>query len=225
MRLLVTAYEQVAALPPELAATVRSRVGFTVARDDVLATPGVRDRWAVHAVRDSLEGKVDTRRVWLRGAGSGRWALVLLFAAGGAELSSHADSGLLPGTALDAELHFYPGRPALRALIGARHGELTAAPPPAPDRVDELLDGYAAALAEDPWLGEWPAVLAGVPEEHGPGWRLRCAGGSVSLQPAGIDVWPLVATSGGSPVAVAGEWTGSALRPLTCWHRDRAVRL
>lgn len=150
---------------------------------------------------------------------------MLLFAAGGAELSSHADAGLLPGVVLDAELHFHPGRPALRALIGARHGELAAAAPPEPRSVAELLDGYAAALADDPWLGEWPAVVAGAPEEHGPGWRLRCADGVLPLQPAGIDVWPLVATSGGAPVAVAGEWTGSALRPLTCWHRDRAVRL
>jgi len=225
MRLLVRAYEQVTALPPELAATVRSRVGFTVSRDDVLATAGVRDRWAVHAVRDSLEGKVDTRRVWLRGTESGRWALLLLFAAGAAELSAHADAGLLPGTVLDAELHYYPGRPALRALIGARHGELTAAPSPIPQPVDELLDHYATALAEDPWLGEWPALLAGVPEEDGPGWRLRCAEGAVPLQPAGIDMWPLVATSGGAPVAVAGEWTGMALRPLTCWHGEQAVRL
>ncbi|MDN5857261.1 MAG: SWIM zinc finger family protein [Pseudonocardia sp.] len=225
MRLLVRAYEQAAALPPELAATVRSRVGFTVARDTVLAAPGVRDRWAVLAVRDSFEGNLDSRRVWLRGAATGRWALVLLFAAGGAELSAHTDSGLLPGTALDAELHYYPGRPALRAVIGARHSELGAAPPPAPQPVDALLDGFAEALAEDPWLGEWPAVVTGVPEEHGPEWRLRCVTGALPLQPAGIDVWPLVATSGGAPVAVAGEWTGAALRPLTCWHRDRAVRL
>ncbi|MGI5129610.1 SWIM zinc finger family protein [Pseudonocardia sp. CA-107938] len=225
MRLLVRAYEQVATLPPELAATVRSRVGFTVARDDVLAAPGVRDRWIVVAVRDAFEGKVDTRRVWLRGAATGRWALVLLFAAGGAELGSHPDAVLLPGTALDAELHHYPGRPPLRALIGSRHGELGTAGPPAPTTVDALLDGYATALADDPWLAEWPAVLRGVPVEDGTGWQLRCADGVVPLAVSGVDVWPLVATSGGSPVTVAGEWTGSALRPLTCWHRARAVRL
>lgn len=225
MRLLVRAYEQLEVLPPELAATVRSRVGFTVARDDVLAAPGVRDRWQVHAVRDAFEGKVDTRRVWLRGATTGRWALLLLFAAGGAELGSHPDAVLLPGTVLDAELHFYPGRPPLRALIGARHGELGRAPAPEAGSVADLLDEYATALAEDPWLSELPAVLAGVPVEHDAGWRLRCADAVVPLDVGEAAVWLLVATSGGTPVRVAGEWTGTALRPLTCWHGEQAVRL
>lgn len=225
MRLLVRAYEQVETLPPELAATVRSRVGFTVARDDVLAGPGVRDRWRVHAVRDAFEGKVDTRRVWLRGAESGRWALVLLFAAGGAELGSHPDSVLLPGTVLDAELHFYPGRPALRALIGARQGELGTSGAPDAASLVEVLDEYSQALAEDPWLGEWPVVLAGVPVEDDTGWRLQCTDATVPLAIGDIAVWLLVATSGGAPVTVAGEWTGAALRPLTCWHRGQAVRL
>jgi hypothetical protein len=225
MRLLVRAYEQVETLPPELAATVRSRVGFTVARDDVLAGRGVRDRWQVQAVRDAFEGKVDTRRVWLRGAESGRWALVLLFAAGGAELGSHPDAVLLPGTVLDAELHFYPGRPPLRALIGGRHGELATAPAAAAGSVADLLDEYATALADDPWLSELPAVLAGVPVEHDAGWRLRCADATVPLDVGEAAVWLLVATSGGAPVPVAGEWTGTALRPLTCWHGDQAVRL
>lgn len=226
LRLLTLAYGQVESLPVELAAVVRSRVGFTVAREDVLAGPAVRDRWAVLGVRDSHEGKVDTRRVWLRGA-RGEWAVLLLFAAGGAELSSHPDSGLLPGTAVDAELHRYPGRPALRALLGIRHGEVgPVGAPPAAGGVAELLAGYATALAEDPWLGEWPALLAGIPEADGRGgWRLRDAAGAVVPLAAGVDVWPLVATSGGRPVAVAGEWTGATLRPLTCWHRDQAVRL
>lgn len=223
LRLLVRAYHRIEALPPERAATVRSRVGYTVTRDEVLARQGVRDRWVVHAIRDSADGRVETRRVWLRGADTGRWALVLLFAAGGTSLSSHPDAVLLPGTVLDADLHFYPGQP-LRALVGVRHGDLGRAGAPEAGDVGAFLDDYAAALAEDPWLVEWPAVLTGVPVS-GSGWELHSGDGALPLELSGVDIWPLVATSGGEPVPVAGEWTGSALRPLTCWHGDRAVRL
>ncbi len=40
LRLLVAGHDRLAELPPELAATVRSRIGFPVATEDVLAGPG-----------------------------------------------------------------------------------------------------------------------------------------------------------------------------------------
>ena len=47
----------------------------------------------------------------------------------------------------------------------------------------------------------------------------------VPLLTAGVDVWPMVAVSGGSPVPVAGEWSAEGLRPLTVWHGETAVAL
>ena len=71
-------------LPAELAATARSRVGFTIDTAEVLAKgTAVRDRWLVLGHQDSGDGKLTTRRIWLRGERTGRMALLLSFGAAG----------------------------------------------------------------------------------------------------------------------------------------------
>src|SRR6266511_853677 len=109
LRLLVTAAKQLPELPEPLRHTVRSRIGFTVPREEVLAGPTVRDGWDVVGQRDAVEDRLTVRRVWLRGRDLGRPALVLSFAAPGQPL----DGSLVVGTTVDAELAFYPGAPAL----------------------------------------------------------------------------------------------------------------
>ena len=127
LHLLATAHSRLAALPSGLAAVVRSRVGYTTARADVLTRPPVTDRWHVLAVRDLPDEPIPARRIWLRGRGTGRFASLLLFAPNGI-FRLYADAALTPGTQVHADLHFYPGQPPLRALVGTRR----AAPEPAP---------------------------------------------------------------------------------------------
>src|SRR6266545_2074241 len=79
LRLLAAGFARLDSLPPELAATVRLRVGLPVAAEEVLAGAPVRDRWQVLGVRDEPENDLMVCRVWLRGAQTGRAALVLSF--------------------------------------------------------------------------------------------------------------------------------------------------
>jgi hypothetical protein len=226
LHLLVRAHDRLGELPGGLAAVVRSHVGYPVARQDVLAGPGVSDRWLVLGVRDVLDGTVPARRTLLRGERTGRLALLLSFDPRGA-FATDPDAALPPGVAIDADAHFYPGQPALRALIGTRRGEPgpAAAPARAAD-IGGLLDDWAAALAADPWLMSWPAVLRGTPVPAGDGWQLADSRGqAVPLRVSGSDIWTLVAVSGGHPVTLAGEWADDGLRPLTAWHGDQAVPL
>jgi hypothetical protein len=240
LHLLIRAYGALDGLPAPLAATVRSRVGFTTGREEVLAGPAVTDHWLVLGRRDLLDAAVPARRIWLRGRDSGRFALLLLFAPGGVfaaggesamgggpgEFGGVPDAGLVPGTQLQADLHFYPGQPAMRAVIGARHGE--PGPAPQPDETDDvtgLLDRWSAALGQDPWLTEWPTVVAGVPVPDEPRWRFVDGSGRAVPLLGAEPAWPLLAVSGGYPVAVAGEWSPAGLIPLTVWHGARAVQL
>jgi hypothetical protein len=217
LHLLVAAHRRLADLPPPLAATVRTWVGYPVATADVRREPPVRDRWSVLARRDSEDENLVTRRVWLQGAVTGRLALVLSFAAWGREL----DSSLVPGTCVDADVHYYPAAAPLRALVGERHGDPEAEPEPASitgGGLDDALGSWAAAVAADPWLASWPVVLADVvPCPPGPGgdaWRLADAtGAAIPLAPAAGDPWRLLATSGGHPVTVGGDWTAAGLVP------------
>jgi len=214
LRLLATAYRRSAELPGALRDTVRSRIGFTVRQADVLAAGvSVTDRWHVLGRRDLEQERVRTRRVWLRGQRTGRAALVLSFAASGEPL----DGSLRTGTELAAELAYYPAALPLRAVVVSREQQ-AAAPPPPGQTVAAALASWAAALAEDPWLDTWPAVLEGVVPARSPAPCLADAhGDALPLHPGAADRWPLFAVSGGHPVTVAGEWTPRGLWPLTAW--------
>jgi SWIM zinc finger len=225
LHLLARAHDRLGALPAGLGAVVRSRVGYTTSREDVLASPPVTDRWQVLVAREVLDAPVPARRVWLRGRDTGRFAMLLSFAAGG-NFGPNPDATLTPGTEVRADVHYYPGQPPVRAITGARHGAPAACPRPDAARgAAELLADWAAALAQDPWLTEWPALLAGTPADAGGRWYLVDRSGAALPLVGQESLWPLLAASGGHPVTVAGEWGPAGLTALTAWHQDRAVPL
>ncbi|MHA6631044.1 SWIM zinc finger family protein [Pseudonocardia sichuanensis] len=222
LHVLAEAGARLAELPADLAATVRTRLGFPVETADVLANgERVADDWLVAGVADEVTERLTTRRTWLRGRASGRPALLLSFAPPGQPLP-----GVLPvGHRVRGELAFYPGTVPLRALA-ADVDEPVRSEPPVGDGVRVAVTSFAAALAADPWLDRWPLLLAGVaPVPDGDGWALVDADGAALPLAERADPWPLLAVSAGAAVTVAGEWTGGGLRPLTVWEQDRAVRL
>jgi hypothetical protein len=221
LRILVAAHERLGQLPEPLAATVRSRVGYTVAAEEVLATPPVRDLWHVLGSTESDSGTLVTRRTWLWAAAADRPALILTFGAGGQQ----PDRSLVGGTALDADLQFYPGQPPLRALVGRQHGEIQRlpriTPAPRPRTVARLLDEHAAARAQDPWITAWPALLDVRPARGGGQWRLLDEHGeSLPVRGGREHLWPVLALSGGDVVTVAAELFDGWLFPIGVWPRQ-----
>jgi hypothetical protein len=221
LRLLIRAHRRLGELPPPLAAAVRTHIGYPTARSDVLSGPAVRDTWAVVGQRDSTEDRLVTRRVWVRGADSGRAALILSFAPPGQQL----DASLLPGTGVDADLHFYPG--GIRALVGTRHGDPGLLPRLAAVSVSGALADYSQALVADPWTASWPVLLDAVaPVRQAGRWLLReTDAAALPLARAVGDPWRLLAVSGGEPVTVAGEWAVDGFTPLSVIRRQELVRL
>jgi hypothetical protein len=219
IRLLVAGHDRLESLPPALAATVRSRIGFPIAQEDVLSTPPVRDHWQVLGQVDSDEGAITTRRTWLLGARTRRSALILSFAAPGQSLVAD----LLPGTVLDAALCFYPGAAPLRALVRERFGAprpLTA--PAGATGLADALAGWASTVAAEPWRTDMPMLLAGV-MPSADGFLTDAAGRSLPLAPGHREPWWLLAAAGGTPATVAGEWGPTGLRPLSAWTGGRHV--
>ena len=210
LRLVVTASRRLADLPPELAADVDAQVGRPVRTEEVLTTPAVRDEWAVLGVRDVVQDRLTARRVWLRGARSGRVALVLTFSAQG----QSPDTSLAAGTALEADLHFHPASQPLRAVLGRRHGAPRVLRSLPADGLAAAVAAHADAVAADPFARRWPVVAAGVVPVPGEPWHLVGEGRALALDAGGADVWRLLAVSGGSPVTVTGELGERGLRPL-----------
>jgi SWIM zinc finger len=226
LHLLIRAHDQLDTLPADLAAVVRSRVGYSIRREEVLAGPGFSDLWQVLAVRDVPDPPVPARRLWLHGHRTRRFALLLLFALNGS-FGANPDAALPPGTVLDADVHYYPGQPPLRAVLGARRGQTrSAGEPEGAGASAAMLAGWAAALAADPWLAECPVLLRGTPVPSGERWRLvDASGAALPLTGQEQSLWVLLAISGGHPVTVAGEWSPAGLTALTAWHNGVAVPL
>ena len=152
-----------------------------------------------------------------------RPAMVLFFAAGGAPLTSN----LYPGTSLAATLHFFPGTPALRAVVGERADQ--ALPmgswAAAGLSVTEARIQWRDALAADPWLEQWPVLVAGELQK-GPdtGFGLVDAD-SESLAVIGERCWHALAVAGGGPCVLAGELNSEGLRATAAVVGSRLVIL
>lgn len=214
LHLLVLAHRTLDALPEPLQAGIRTQVGYPTQAEAVLAEPAVRDRWLVLGMRVSEQERLHTRRTWLRGRGSGRWAVLIEHSFGTPNFTGEVPA---PGNEVDAELHYYPGSAPLRAQWGVRHG---APEPfttvPATGTIDAALEAYATALSDDPWLRAWPALLTDVvpvPDERG--WQLVDADGTALPLPAGVRPWRLIALAGGHPVTVTGEWRADGFDPVS----------
>jgi hypothetical protein len=219
LHLLVVAHRGLDRLPDDLAATVRSRVGYPVAKASVLTQPAVVDHWWAVGAVDSIDGRLETRRVWLWGATTRSWALLLSFAVPGAGL----DDSVGVGQVLHAAVHRYAGGAEHRVLLGEqwpvddealRQGRHAG---PA-DPVATAERRWAAQVGADPWASRMPAVLQAVPvppARPGEPWHLADPDGSaVRLVATSLEPWPLLAASGGRPVDVFGEWGPAGFAPV-----------
>ncbi|PRY15820.1 SWIM zinc finger protein [Kineococcus rhizosphaerae] len=214
LRLLVAAHARLEDLTEDEAAVVRAHVGYPVRAEDVLASEPLRDHWAVTGVRDVVADNLTARRVWLRGRRTGHAALVLTFTPSG----QSPDTSLPAGTVVDADLHFHPGTPELRAVVGTRYAAPVALTDLAPGSARDAVGEFQRAVSLDPWTRHWPVVVSGlvpvaVPAAAGPGFALTGPDGTLPVDVGGADVWRLLAVSGGHPVTVAGELGDRGLRP------------
>lgn len=222
LHLLVRGHAQLDALDPATAAVVRRRLGTPERLQDVLAGPALRDRWQVVGQQDRTEDKLVVRRVHVRGATTGRDAVVVAFAPPGQPL----DVPLVVGTVVDADLHPYPGDPT-RVAVGERHG----GPEPLRDLHGEDVArsalGWSQLLAVDPWATSLPVVLEAVTPDvatGGDGYVVDGAGHGLPLV-ASERCWRLLAVSGGHPVTLVGDRTPSGVRPVAVWADEELVLL
>lgn len=217
LHLLAQAGRRLGSLPGPLADAVATTVGWQVRQADVLAGVPDTDTWVVAARSDTREDRIEVRRHWLRGVTSGRWALLLSFAA----YRQSLDTSLEVGTAIAADLHRYPG-PALRALIGARHGEpLEPARPPAVG-VSAACAEIGTLLVAEPWLDRVPFTVTASVAVAGTRFALADTSGTLPLIAAGRSLATLLAVAGGDAVDVTCEWTPHGVVPLTVHTADRS---
>jgi hypothetical protein len=214
LQLLIEAYGKLSELPPDLAAEVRTRIGWTQDQDELRQREGVRDVWSVLARRQTEDENLRTQFTWLHGNSSQRFALILEFAVG----SQPLPATFIVGQAIDAELAFFDGCPPLRALEKERHG-LQARPPTLPAGCDvaAMQADYARLVSANPWLDRHPFVLGPVqPRVDAERLFLHDASGRrVAVTRGFRHQWHLFALAAGGSLTLFGEWDGSAFEPVS----------
>jgi SWIM zinc finger len=225
MHALAVGAQRTSALAPALADGVHIATGLTVAKDDVLAGVPSTATWIVAGESRTREDRITVQRTWLASAGQApvTWAMVLAFGAFGNEVTTEHQVG----TAIDADLHWYPGGIALRAIIGRVNGEpMPAAAGPAPTTIADATKAYGWALAGEPWLERYPMCIAGVPAPLGNGrWVIADHTGALAVAAGFTRMAEVVSVSGGYPIRIVGEWSAEGFAPLTLFGGDQAVVL
>lgn len=220
LQLLTDAMQRMDSLPELLRHDVRSSAGWSTDKEDVLAANDrVADAWHVLGISHDENEKLWERRVWLRGAASGRNALLLDFSHGGRRF----EQVFVPGTVVKATLCFFPSASPLRALmIDAPVEEKPAANSDANTTWDAALDSVANAMAGQPWFQRLPLTLShAVPVLRDSRWHLRdVEGREVPMRTSTDDGWQLCSLSGGHPLRIFGEWLGDRMRPLSAWRGE-----
>jgi hypothetical protein len=222
LHLLVQGYQRWDTLPERVQAELRSQIGWSLKQDELLSLgeqsdPTVavcEDCWQVLGRRVTEEEDLQVQRVWLLGKDSGRSALLLNFA----HRSQALDCVAMPGTQWNGTLIFYSGLYPLRAVLKHReesHG--WTEPTTGYGSMEEAIAHYGMAMAQNPWLENFPMLLMNVmPYWEGETCCLTDGvGARISLDPGFKQEWMLMALSGGHPVQIFGEWNGSTLMPLS----------
>ncbi|MBK9338471.1 MAG: hypothetical protein IPM98_18825 [Lewinellaceae bacterium] len=200
-------------------------IGITLKKETVRAEGKIlRDIWAVlGGVEEQVEEQLHQRRTWLLGVHSGRYALLLEYAYGEPEFLP----GLAPGSVAEGEVVFYPSAWPHRALV---FDELKRLPKPVEkipgfEKIEDAVRAYAGALGEQPWLPAFPMALSAVtPGRHKDRFGLADTCGKwLPLGNDDLACWSLVALGGGRPLAVFGEWDGTAFRVFSAVSSGRFV--
>jgi len=216
LQLLLDGWQRRAELSPPRQADLRTAMGWPQDKDDVLQTgEHLAEPWEALGLAVEENDKLWERRVWLRGATSGRRALLLDFA--------HGHPVFEPlfsiGATYQMTLAFYPGAWPRRAVAVAPPRLVANAFSSRPASLDAEFSLVADALAANPWATLWPVWLGEtrLVFEQGAWLALIPPDSQLLLQITDDDAWALAALGGGRALTLFGEWDGERLRPLSAW--------
>jgi hypothetical protein len=230
LHLLVEAYERLDQLSAEQQADVRTAIGFTERKADLLTKDGTLDLWLSLGRRTELnkEEKLLTQRTWLLGLRTGKMALLLDYAHQTA--ADGLDRSFPPATWLETFCVYYPSAYPLRALAKNRES-VEASPSELPHvhaTIRAALSAYAAALGANPWLERFPMLIAHLTAFYENGALALVDSNGDALPVTALEQITLVrllAISGGTPITVFGEYDGQNFLPLSAFAQERLIIL
>ncbi|MBA3398641.1 MAG: SWIM zinc finger family protein [Acidimicrobiia bacterium] len=217
LHLLARGGRSLPSLPSHLADSLATALGWQVRQADVLDGVPETDTWDVIGRSDTREDRIEVRRTWLRGRTSARLAMVLSFAA----YRQSLDRSLPVGTAVEADLHRYPGAGA-RAIVGARRSEVPAIRPSGMT-LAAACEAAGASLAAEPWAERTVVTVDAAVTRSAGSWVVSDETGSLPCATGQRALGAVLATTGGARSVMTAEWTPGGLLLLSVHLDDRTL--
>jgi SWIM zinc finger len=223
IHLIIQGYQRLDSLEPGMAAEVRSQIGWTTSQDELMSlyhqgtAKTQQDHWLVmgKSLTEEAVSNLQTQRIWLRGQTSGKLGLMLNFAPRNQPL----DVSWVPGSLVPAELVFFPGSYALRAIAASREDTQQPQVINGDESIVVAIDRYQQALIQNPWLERFPLLVKVTPVYQDGQWSVQDSQSNcLPLELADLRGWQLLAMSGGQAIDLMGEWNGQVFRPLGLWR-------
>jgi hypothetical protein len=209
LNLIVCAYSRLETLSSNTQADVRTAIGFTTDKAELLQQNATRATWTSLGQILVQEDNLRVRRTYLENLETQEKALLLDFAVANQPMTG----GVPIGTNLETELIYYPSNLPLRAILKETQ-ILEPAQTLRGTGIDQALLQYANALSKLPWTERYPITLSDVRVvTDGTTWYVQDEQHSLPIQTQ--DHWQMMALSGGHPMQVFGEYNGTYLIPLS----------
>lgn len=215
--LWVEAFKKRESLAPLLQEELYVALGKTITKPEVLGkNPSIKDLWLVLGKKEGVdvEGR-NYRRVWLQGQNYKKIALILDFAFGNAGYEQQ----YMVGDLLQGDLTYYSNHYPQRAILENLKSTVAPANIGAYTCIHDFLKAYSQAIAQNPWLVQFPIILSDIIPFLNERNELIFTDIHqkiiVSNTISQANLWKILAVSGGQPITIFGEWDGMGFEPLS----------
>lgn len=155
--LLSESYKHIESLDPVWQSEIRSLIGFTQSKEEVLNTGGILDDWQVLYTSTTEQDKLIRTTYWLMGYHTGRMATYSEFRP--IHLRASSETALLGGATYSGTLHFYTSVLGHKALLGEVALKAPHSSPQGYRSISTAQQAYRSALAQQPFIHNYPVVL------------------------------------------------------------------
>ncbi len=214
--LLTDAYSRLDSLPADWQQELKTLVGWTISKEEVLAGAGQQDHWRILSKTQEDEGNLVTERIWLYGVHSQRFGLNLNFYAGN-QLPAHL---LVAGTTLDGELAFFPSVTPIRVLIKEQDAiEPHCAAVAGLQTIGGMHNTIASTLAQNPFIAQIPLLGSAMrlSLQHGRWYLVDATQQAMALSNDEADGWSILSRTGGREFDCFGLYENEALALHGLW--------
>ena len=220
---LTESFKNIDTLSDDYATEVKTQIGFTQPREELLAQVGIQDNWLVLSRTYTQEEQLTVERNWLCGSKSGRFALILQFFAN----AQIPELNMIPGTSIDAELVFYKGIKNYRALLKKQNKVEGLVPLSFENSLNVAYENFSRTISTNPFIERVPVIVNNM--------RIIKHERKLYLSDTNNNVIPInctdavelkmLAVSGGLPCKVFALINETEAQPLGLWANDKFYTL